>query len=170
MRFIALLVAGCVTFPAQADDLVMADKSSVQAAFLYNFALFTEWPSLPENAFSFCVLVDDHLLEALASLKSKQMKDRPILVRRIESSNQARSCQILFIGPAAHQSMKDIAAQIGADPVLLVSDEDTAAMSEVIILMREQQNRISFKINRAEASKRSMTFSSKLLRLATQVY
>jgi hypothetical protein len=52
----------------------------------------------------------------------------------------------------------------------LVADEDSAAMSEVIILLREQQNRISFKINRTEASKRFMTFSSKLLRLATQVY
>jgi hypothetical protein len=66
--------------------------------------------------------------------------------------------------------MKDIVAQIGTDPVLLVADEDSASMSEVIILLREQQSRISFKINRAEASKRSMTFSSKLLRLATQVY
>jgi hypothetical protein len=170
MRFIALLITGCVTFPAQADDLVMADRSSIQAAFLYNFALFTEWPVLPENAFSFCVLGDDHLLEALVSMKNKQMKDRPILVKRIESSTQARNCQILFVGPAAHQSMKDIVAQIGTDPVLLVADEDSASMSEVIILLREQQSRISFKINRAEASKRSMTFSSKLLRLATQVY
>ena len=170
MRFIASLIVGCVTFPAQADDIVMADKSSVQAAFLYNFAFFTEWPSLPENAFNFCVLADDHLLEALASLKNKQMKDRPILIRKIESSNQARSCQILFVGASAHQSMKEIAAQIGTDPVLLISDEDFAAMPEVIILLREQQNRISFKINRTESSKRSMTFSSKLLRLATQGY
>ena len=124
MRFIVLLLAGCVTFPAQADDLVMADKSSIQAAFLYNFALFTEWPSLPENAFNFCVLADDHLLEALASIKSKQMKDHPILVKKIESPNQARNCQILFVGASAHQSMKDIAAQLGTDPVLLVADED----------------------------------------------
>ncbi len=165
-----MLIAGCMTFPAQADERIMADKTSLQAAFLYNFALFTEWPSLPANAFNFCVIADDHMLDALASLKNKQMKDRPIFARKIESSKQAGNCQILFVGTSKHQSMKDITEQIGTDPVLVVSEEDSDAPPEAIILLSEQQNRISFKINRTEASKRSITFSSKLLRLATQVY
>lgn len=169
LRSIALILAVFITYPAQADDRPIADKPALQAAFLYNFALFTDWPSLPENAFIFCVLADDQLLEALASIKSKQVKDRPIVVRKIDSSKQIRNCQILFVGTSEHQSMKDITQQIGTDPVLVVSEEDSDALPEAIILLSEQQNRISFKINRTEASKRSITFSSKLLRLATQV-
>jgi hypothetical protein len=57
--------------PARADDRIMADKFAIQAALIYNFALFTDWPSLPDGAFNICVIADDHILEALASIKRR---------------------------------------------------------------------------------------------------
>jgi hypothetical protein len=171
MRRCALLLAGCLAFPVQAaDDHLMADKTSVQAAFLYNFAVFTDWPDLPEREFSFCVLGDEGMLEALASVKNKQMKDKSILVRKIESSRQWHGCQVLFIGTAEHRAIKDIREQSAKVPVLLVADEGAYDVQDVLIVLSEQQGRISFRINRSEATSRSMTFSSKLLKLATQVY
>jgi len=164
------IIAACMMFPVQADDHIMADKTAVQAAFLYNFALFTDWPSLPDNAFNFCVIADERMLEALASAKNKQVKDRPIFVKRIQSAKQALNCQILFVGAPEHKSMKELAQQTGMAPVLMVSEENPDNLHDAVIVLNEQQNRISFKINRTEASKRSLIFSSKLLRLATQVY
>lgn len=169
-RWLAMFLGACMMLPAQADDRIMADKTAIQAAFLYNFALFTEWPNLPDNAFTFCVIADDHMLDALASIKTKLMKNRPIVIQKIEAPKQARNCQILFVGNSEHRLMKDIAGQINTDPVLVVAEEDSVDLRQAIILLSEQQNRIGFKINRTEASKRSITFSSKLLKLAVQIY
>jgi len=170
LRQLLLFLTACTMIPVQAGDRIVADRTAIQAAFLYNFALYTEWPSLPDNAFNFCVIADDHMLEALASIKTKQIKDRPIFIQKIESPKQASNCQILFVGKSEHRALKDIAGQIGTDPVLVVTEEDSDNLREALIVLAEQQNRISFKINRTEATKRSMTFSSKLLKLAVQVY
>jgi hypothetical protein len=170
IRLGAFLLAASMMFPVQADDHILADKTSIQAAFLYNFALFTDWPSLPDNEFTICVIADDHMLEALASVRNKQIKDRTIIIKKIDSYNQAKICQILFVGNTEHPAMKMIAEKIGTTPVLVVSEEDAYDLKEVIIALGEQQNRISFKINRTEASQRSLTFSSKLLKLAILVY
>ncbi len=170
LRPLALLLTCLMMFPAQADDRVMADKTAIQAAFLYNFGLFTEWPSLPDNGFNICVMADDQMLDSLASVRNKQIKDRPVLIKKIDSYNQAKSCQILFVGNPEHPSMKIIAEKIGTSPGLVVSEEATYDLREVIVALSEQQNRIGFKINRSEAAKRSLTFSSKLLKLAIQVY
>jgi hypothetical protein len=169
-RLIGLLLACCLVFTSQADDRIMADKTAIQAAFLYNFALFTDWPVLPDDAFNICVIADDHILDALASVKNKRVKDRPIFIKRIESSKQARNCQVLFVGASEQPSLKEIAEQISTAPVLVVSEDNSDVLREAIILLSEKQNKISFKINRTEAARRSITFSSKLLNLATQVY
>ncbi|MDO8413538.1 MAG: YfiR family protein, partial [Gallionellaceae bacterium] len=65
LRLIALLLACCMLRPALAADTIVADESTVEAAFLYNFALFTEWPDLPANEFMICVLGSEPVLAAL---------------------------------------------------------------------------------------------------------
>lgn len=166
----ALLLAACLALPARADERIQADRVSVEAAFLYNFALFTDWPELPGAEFGFCVLGDDGMLDALAAMKSKQIKDKPILVRKIDSSKQWQGCQVLFVGNAEHRAIKELYEQSGTAPMLLVTEEGAFDVQHAAIVLSEQQGRIGFRINRTEAARRSMTFSSKLLKLATQVY
>lgn len=167
---IAFLFAGSLMITAQADELVVADKTDIQAAFLFNFGLFTDWPRLPDNEFRICVIADDNMLGALSAKKNKQIKNRSISIVKVDSLKNARSCQILFIGASAHALLKNVEEKLGQEPVLVVAEENSYDLREVIIALNEQQNRIGFKINRTEASKRSLTFSSRLLKLATQVY
>ena len=171
MRFnVALLLACCALRPAFADDTIVADKSAVEAAFLYNFALFTEWPDLPANEFRICVLGSDPVLAALESVRKKQIKELPVSVTKISSVTQAQSCQVLFVGRSEHASIGNLARQIGNAPVLVVSEENGYDPKNVIIALVAQQGRITFKINRTSAQASSLTVSSKLLKLAQQVY
>jgi hypothetical protein len=174
MRFSAslgvLLLACCALRPAIASDTIVADESTVEAAFLYNFALFTEWPSLPANEFRICVLGSDEVLAALESVKKKQVNQHPVSVTNISSATQAHSCQVLYVGRSAHASISNLAKQIGNAPVLVVSEEDGYDPKYVIIGLVAQQGRIGFKINRTSAQANSLTFSSKLLKLALEVY
>lgn len=80
-----MLACGAVQ-PATADDGIVADKYNVEAAFLYNFALFTEWISLPADEFRICVLGSNAMLAALEPFKKKQLKEHPISVTNISSA------------------------------------------------------------------------------------
>lgn len=165
-----VLLACCALRPALAEDVIAADESAIQAAFLYNFALFTEWPALPANEFRICVLGSDTVLAALESAKKKQINERPVTVKNISSVAQAQSCQVLFVGRSEHTSIGNLAKQIGNTPVLVVSEEDGYDPKYVTIGLVALQGRIGFKINRTAAQANSLTFSSKLLKLALQVY
>lgn len=170
LRIIVLLLSCCVLRPAFADDAIVADESAVEAAFLYNFALFTEWPELPADAFRFCVMGSDAMFAALEPVKKKQIKDHPVSVTNISSATQAQSCQVLFVGRSGHTAIGNLARQIGNAPVLVVSEENGYDPKNVIIILVTQQGRIVFKINRTLAMENSLTISSKLLKLARQVY
>lgn len=164
------MLACCALRPALADDAIVADKNNVEAAFLYNFALFTEWPSLPADEFRICVLGSETMLTALEPVKKKQLKEHPVSVTNISSAIQARSCQVLFIGESGHHSIDSLSKQIGNEPVLVVAEEDGYDPNNVIIVLVKQQGRISFKINRTAALANSLSLSSKILKLAQQVY
>jgi hypothetical protein len=174
MRFnialVVVLLACYMLRPAFAADFIVADESAVEAAFLYNFALFTEWPDLPANDFRICVLGSEPVLAALEPVKKKQIKEHPVSVINISSAAQAQSCQVLFVGRSEHASIGNLARQIGNAPVMVVSEEDGYDPKDVIIELVAQQGRIGFKINRTAAQANSLTVSSKLLKLALQVY
>lgn len=170
-RLVVLLLACCALHPAAAaEDGIVADESAVEAAFLYNFALFTEWPELPANEFRICVLGSDPVLAALEPFRKKQIKGLPVSVMDISSAAQAQSCQVLFVGSSAHASIGNLARQLGNAPVLVVAEENGYDPENVIISLVAQRGRIAFKINRTSAQSNSLTFSSKLLKLAQQVY
>jgi rRNA-processing protein FCF1 len=174
MRFnfshVALCLA-CLAFrPAFAGEDIVADENAIEAAFIYNFALFTEWQELPSEKFRICVLGGDQILVALESLTNKQIKNHPIRVTMIVSPNQALSCQVLFVGQTEHASIHNLASQLGNAPVLVIAEEDDYNPKDVIISLVKLQGRIGFKINLTAAEAHSMTVSSKLLKLALQVY
>ena len=169
-RLVVLLLACFTLRPAVADNAIVADKSAVEAAFLYNFALFTEWPELPDKTFKICVLGSNAVLAALESVKLKQISDHPVSVTNISTATEAQTCQVLFVGKSEHEYIGNLAKHIGKAPVLVVSEENAYDPKNVIIALVPQQDRIGFKINRTAAQANSLTFSSKLLKLAVQVY
>lgn len=169
-HLLVLLLTCCALRPTLADDAIVSDKSTVEAAFLYNFALFTEWPDLPANEFRICVLGSNPVLAALEPVKKKQIKEHPVSVINISSATQASSCQVLFVGESAHASIANLARQIGHVPVLVIAEEDGYDPKDVMIALVGLQGRIGFKINRTAAQANLLTVSSKLLKLAQQVY
>ena len=167
---LALLLASNAVQPAAAADTIIADESAIEAAFLYNFALFTEWPDLPANEFRICVLGSEAVLAALEPVRKKQIKERPVVITKISSATHAQSCQVLFVGKSEHAGLGKLATQIGNAPVLVVAEENGYDPKNVIIALVAQQGRITFKINRTAAQQNSLAVSSKLLKLAEQVY
>jgi len=174
MRFnfrlaIQLLVC-CSLQTAIADDAAVADEIAAEAAALYNFALLTEWPDLPADEFRICVLGSDPMFTALEPVTKQLLKGRPVAVANISAAAQVQSCQMLFVGQSAHASIGPLARKIGHAPVMVVSEGEDFDPNNVIILLVNEQGRIAFKINRSAAQENSLAVSSKLLKLALQIY
>lgn len=159
---------------AQAQALE-ASEASLQAALLANFASFTEWPALPTGVaaaekISFCVLASPEVAEALLNRQKKSINGRTIEVNTITSIPQTISCQVLLVGAPGHAKIREISRLARTTPLLLVAEENGFDPKDVTISLKLQDGRYTFKINLTAARASSLTLSSRLLKLATQVY
>lgn len=170
-NILLVVLLTCSALPVGvAAEAIVANEHELHAAFLYNFALYTEWPALPANEFSICVLGNDAVFAALAAVKTKRIKERAVSVINIAAIDKATSCQILYISKSLHTNIDELIRAIGNAPILLVAEEPDYNFKKVDIALATKQDRVTFKINRSYATRKSILFSSKLLKLATEVY
>lgn len=156
---------------APAADSVQrpAAEAVLRAAFLYNFALYTEWPASAPEGVTLCVLGQDSLGPALDALAGKHIAGKPVLVRRVNAVAQARTCQLLFIAPSEHEAMPAIVRALQSLPVLTVSEADSYPSDLPMIVLEPEGNRLAFQVNLTKAKAAGLQLSSKLLRLARTV-
>jgi hypothetical protein len=144
----------------------------VKAAFLFNFARFTQWPASAfghEDAVRLCVLGRDPFGRDLDKLEGKTVEERPVLVRRLSHAPEARHCQIVFI---SHSQRAEIRAALevlkGASVLTVGEAPDFLEMGGMVRLLLEG-DRVRFEINLGAAEGAHLKLSSKLLSLAKSV-
>ena len=144
----------------------------VKAAFLFNFAKFTEWP---DSAFA-----DTHaplLIGVVGSdpfgpildrtVAGKTVGGRRFVVRRFaKPSDGLHDCHVLFIGSSAAESISSSLAALQEAPVLTVGESDRFCENGGIINLVLRQNRVRFQISPKAADRAGLGLSSRLLRLA----
>jgi hypothetical protein len=161
---VALLLAWVQ--PARAADL---PEYRLKAAFVYNFALFTEWPTAVGGTLNLCVYGTDPFGAELDGLQGKLAGARSIAVHRKATIDDLPGCQIVFIAASAVAHLPRVLAGLAGQPVLTVADSASAATQGVMLNMTVTQNKISFEANLRAAREARLNLSSKLLRLATEV-
>ncbi|MGH9308217.1 MAG: YfiR family protein, partial [Vicinamibacterales bacterium] len=168
--YLACVVAAILLgrpFASFAQDVT---EPALKAAFIYNFAKFTEWPDelLPARApFTICVLGDAAVADAVERLSRNRMfSGRAIRVFRAADSSTLPGCQVLYLSkvPAA----KAAVALAGARnvPVLTLSDNEGFMAAGGIAELYFEHGQLRFDVD-LEAVKRShLQISSRLLALA----
>lgn len=168
----ALVLLAASLLPAAAEEARRApaasDAASLKAAFLYNFALYTTWPTGQSPSFVLCSLGRDELGSALDALTAKQVDGKPVQVRRVESAIEAKSCQLLFVSEASAGSLGSVARALQAHPVLVVSDAAGAA-DLAMIHIEPDGSRLAFGVSLQRVRAAGLDLSAKLLRLARSV-
>jgi hypothetical protein len=148
-------------------------EPSLKAAFIYNFAKFTEWPAdmLPAAApFTACVLGDASIGDALErSAKGRQLAGRGINVSRVQLEGPLRSCQLLYVSGVTPAQIVTIVAAVRGAPVLTISDADDFARVGVAQVFVEN-GKMRFNLNLEIAKRSRLQLSSKLLALAAHVH
>lgn len=168
------LTAITLLFPT-ADLLAQVPRASdeyeIKAAFLYNFALYTEWPTLPAEAFDFCVLGSDPLDSHLNKISRKSVQGKAIHIRYLKLADDIIGCHLLFVPLREKEQYYRIAPLIKQYAILTVTDaqqlEEKWPM--IMITLVPKDALYTFDIDLTTAKTAGLTLSSKLLRLARNV-
>jgi hypothetical protein len=155
---------------ARAQDVT---EPSLKAAFIYNFAKFTEWPQgvlPPTGSFNACVLGDGPVGDALArTVKNRLLAGRAISVSRVQPDGPLRSCHLLYVAGVTPPQAAAIVAGVQGAPVLTISDLDNFARSGGIAYVFVENGKMRFDLNLDLARRSGLQLSSKLLSLAAHV-
>lgn len=142
----------------------------IKAAFLYNFAKFTQWPeeafSGPQAPLRICVLGADPFGAALDSIVGKSVQNREVVTARLAAGSDASGCHLLFVAESEQDRLSGILEGLVVRPILTISDMKDFAKSGGMINLKVAENRIKFSINLGVARDAALNFSSRLLNLA----
>ena len=170
----SLLSLSALMLVGAAAEAQSSRDYQVKAAFLYNFAQFTEWP--PE-AFTgsnaplvIGILGEDPFGEAIdTTILNEVVRGHHLQVKRFRTVAQMPTCHIIYVGRSEANRLSQVLKALNGKPILTVSDLEGAADRGVTIQFVTEHNRIRFKINPTAAGAAQLTLSSKLLRVAEVV-
>lgn len=142
---------------------------AMKAAFVYNFTLFTQWPTLPNNTLTICTLESDTLHYELEKFKDHQPHGATLAIRKISQLETIKDCQAVFISEHDKHRFSVISSLIQNAPVLTITDVPELANKGMVITIKIENKRIVFEVNTLAAKKANLHLSSKLLSLAKSV-
>lgn len=169
--FLTLLIA---TAPYRADAQLLSEHD-VKAAFLVNFAKFTEWPAgaFPDAASPFVIGVagDEALRRGIDHLaKGKLFSGRALQTRNVKDANDVSQIHLLFIGRLPGFRAEDILKALNGLPVLTVGDALGFCTEGGMIAFLLERDRLRFEIRFDATEDAGLKVSSRVLALAKTVH
>jgi hypothetical protein len=158
--------------PALAAD--GSTDAQVKAAFVYNFAKFTEWPASafasPQAPIHLCLSgVDEAQAKAFSGIAGKPVQGREVRIKRNPTSAEIGDCNILYVGDDEPRRAQAALQAARNTNVLTVSDSDGFADSGGVIGLVYADNRIQFEVNLGAAQRAGLKIASQVLKIARVV-
>jgi uncharacterized protein DUF4154 len=162
----ALLLLWCAPVRAQG-----VTAPALKAAFLYNFANFTEWPAnvlAPGQRLSLCVMGDSAVADALEqTIKGRGVDNHELTVTVIKDAASAiLSCHLLYVGGVDPRRTDQILFALSGTSVFTVGDGDRFAELGGVAQLILENGHMRFGVNVEAARRAHLKISSKLLSLA----
>jgi hypothetical protein len=144
-------------------------EPALKAAFIYNFAKFTDWPADAVPATKpllLCVLGDDAVGQALEqAVKSRMIGGHSLSVSYVASVAE-RECHVLYMSGAKASQAGPQVASMRDVPVLTISDGAGFIELGGIVQFYFENGRLRFTIRVQSAKRARLQVSSQLLALA----
>ena len=139
----------------------------VRAGFLYNFAMFVEWPAgQARDPLVIGVLGDDLFALALRQIHGRQANGRTIVVKSLDGADDLTRTSILYIGSTDDRSATAALSRVTRSPVLTIGPSPRFTQIGGIIRLYREGERLRFEINISRSQESDLRISSKLLGLA----
>jgi len=164
-----LLLAALLSGLAQ-PGMAQVDERALKAAYLFNFIQFTQWPVPPDEPFRLCVLGRTPLDEQLAQLEGKPvLGGLHVSVRHVGARESLGNCHALYLDDSQRSQVDEVLGKLGTAPVLTVTDSDGLADRGLMIEIHKHDARLGFEVNLKTARRANISFSARLLKLASYV-
>jgi len=153
--------------PALAQDVT---EPALKAAFIYNFAKFTNWPAnaaAPAAPFMMCVVGDAAVGDALERVVNAHLlAGRTMAVSNVAPAGPWGVCQILYVSGVPAAQVARLVAGLHDLPVLTISDIEGFAQLGGIAQLFFEHGLLRFSIRDEFAKRARLQISSRVLALA----
>jgi hypothetical protein len=165
---VAILVAAAVAWGGAVDVATSAPtEAQVRAGYLYNFAMFVEWPAAQaQEPLTIAVLGDDFFAFALRQINGRLANGRKIVVKNVDESDDLARTSILYIASADDRAAAAALSRVARSPVLTVGESPRFTQIGGIVRLYTDESRLRFEINVSRSQQTDLRISSKLLGLA----
>jgi YfiR/HmsC-like len=170
-----LLVANVCFARSLSPQQSKPQEYEVKAVYLYNFGRFVQWPAATpvvtaDDSFTVCVLGRDPFGPVLdTTLGGEVIDGRKLVAKRIANTRDATHCRIIFISSSESARIKEILNSLEKSSALTVSDIPDFLNNGGMIQFVLKDNKVRFEVNLIAAEKASLTISSQLLKVATDI-
>lgn len=146
------------------------EAPQLKAAFLLNFAKFTQWPDPAAESISVCfATVAEPVGAALAKLGETRIREGSLVVRRGVRLRDMTGCRIVFLGAADEHLRRELLDRLRQQPTLTLSDLAGFAEEGGMIELFLDEGRLRFIINLSAIKQADLEVSARLLGLARGV-
>ncbi len=166
----ALVLRGPV---AAAPVVESAPEHTIEAAYLYNFLVYVDWPSSVPDAeapIRIGVLGDEPVAAALTSItRNRTVRGKAIEVRQMRRDDPVAGLHLLFIARESASALARLREAAREHSVLVVTEWEAALEQGSIINFLLVGERMRFEVSLDAADTSGLSISSRLLAVAERV-
>lgn len=141
---------------------------AIKTAYLYNFALLTQW-SVNDNqseTFNICFYKED-FGTASDILKEKTIHEKKVNILSIDNIEDAKKCQMVYVRDKELMEESKLLELLTNSNILVVTDNENIQNTHITIF--SESTKLAFNINLKSLKNTDLTVSSHLLKLAKKV-
>lgn len=159
---------------AVAADVPLSREYQIKAAFLYNIPKFVEWPAESFADASAPIVIgilgQSPLSDELKlAVKGRTINGRSVVVKKIETVEEAKASHLLFVGDETNQRFWQWRDAMADSAVLTVGESSAFFAAGGSIRFVPVGDKLSFEINMYSAERAHLKIRSQLQKLATAV-
>ena len=168
------VMAGAAHADTQANGRADQIVRQIEAAYLYKFASYIEWPSEafagPDSNFTIGVAGADALADEIeASLARRTVNGRKVAVRRLRRGDAPTGVQILVVGTGDARWARELYAAIKDRPVLTVAEPGAEFGAGSMISFAVVDDRVRFEVALGPIKPSRLKISALMLSAAYKV-
>ena len=166
------LAAGALALVASVRAAESYSKDAVEAAYLYRFCAYVEWPRPPDSAHPFVIALFDAptvARELRRIVPGHLIRGRPIEIRETSHPGELEGASIVFAGAGHAEALRGIWAELAANSTLVVTDQEDGLSEGAALNFLTIDRRVRFEVSLGAAERSHLKISSDLLAVAVRV-
>lgn len=157
----------CLTAAGRAAERPRLTDAEAKAGFLYNCALFVEWPRAANaDRVVIGVFGDESVAEVAKDMQGQSVNGRTLVVVPVRTLDPLPNVHILFVAGGDPGEARAVLRKVGSAPVLTVGEHDSFTTDGGVVRLFTDQGRLRFEINMTHAERAGLRVSAKMLGLA----